>query len=58
MATITIRACLVFEGILIPVLIYSILILEYLNINIWILIGLNSLFGRININTKNGVLIY
>jgi hypothetical protein len=49
---------LVFEGILIPVLIYSISILKYLNINIWILIGLNSLFSRIDINTKNRVLIY
>jgi hypothetical protein len=56
--SVSIRACLVFEGILIPVLIYSISIVEYLNIDIWILTGLDSLFGRIDTNTKNRVLIY
>jgi hypothetical protein len=52
------RAYLVFEGILISVFIYSILILEYLNINILILTGLDFAFNRIDTKTNYRVLKY
>jgi hypothetical protein len=39
---------LVLKGISIPVLIYSISIIEYLNIDIWILVGLDSAFSKID----------
>jgi hypothetical protein len=42
------RVRLVLKGISIPVLIYLISIVEYLNIDIWILVGLDSAFGKID----------
>ena len=44
----TLRVRLVLKGISIPVLIYLISIVEYLNIDIWILVGLDSAFGKID----------
>jgi hypothetical protein len=51
---------LVLKGISIPVLKYLISIVEYLNIDIWILVGLDSPFGKIDtkaemeyLNTKS-----
>jgi hypothetical protein len=35
-----------------PVLIYSISIVEYLDIDIWILIGLDSAFSKIDTKAK------
>ena len=43
---------MVLKGISIPVLIYLISIVEYLNINIWILVGLDSAFGKIDTKAK------